>query len=207
MFSMSSTERRLPRRLFFARRGVGPLLQRDYWGLIDACRLTPEELVDFVACHFEKFVPAEAARFTRTNPPRRALSVGEDVDVRIRGAGNNQVRVIHVDARSFTLGTIEGHPEAGRITFGAYRNDYGDVVFHIRSRARASSRRNYAGFLALGEALQTNCWTGFVNAVACAAGDCVVGPIHAVTTRLRREERDDDARAAPTFFARGRRDG
>lgn len=204
---LSSDKRRLPRRLFFARRGIGPLLQRDYWGLIDSCRLTPEELVDFVACHFEKFVPEEAARFTRPDPPHRALSVGEDVDVQITGAGNNRVRVLHTDARSFTFGTIEGHPEAGRITFGAYRNAYGDVIFHIRSRARASSRKNYAGFLALGEAMQTNCWTGFVNAVACSTGNCVVGPIHAVTTTLSGEERDDDAQATPTFYARGQRDG
>ena len=48
--------------------------------------------------------------------------------------------------RSLTLGTLEGHPEAGRITFGAYRNDDGDVVFHIRSRARSSTLFNYVGF-------------------------------------------------------------
>ena len=30
-----------------------------------------------------------------------------------------------------TLGTLEGHPEAGRITFGAYRNERGDVVGNV----------------------------------------------------------------------------
>lgn len=200
---MSSDKERSPRRLFFARRGIGPLLQRDYWALIDSCRLTPEELVDFVACHFEQFVPPDAARFTRNDATRRPLSLGEEVEVRIPGAGYNRVRVLHVDAQSFTFGTIRGHPEAGRITFGAYRNALRDVVFHIRSRARASSRKNYAGFLALGESMQTNCWTGFVNAVACAAGDCVIGSIHAVTTTLSGEERDDEAQVTPTFFARG----
>lgn len=203
MSTRDSTKRRLAGRLFFARRGVGPLLQRDYWGVVRACRWSPEEVVAFVARRFEQFAPPESARFSRPNARSEALEPGEVVDVRIVGAGDFQVRVLHADRLSFTLGTLTGHPEAGRITFGAYRNAYGDVLFHIRSRTRASSRKNYAGFLALGEVLQTNCWTEFVNAVACTAGEGVVGSIQATTTKLLGEESDDLARHAPTFVARG----
>lgn len=195
--------KRLVRRLLPARAGVGPLLQRDYWGLIDKCRLTPAQVLDLVACRFEAFAPSEVASFRRFTPLGQPLAVGDDLEVRIPGSGTALVRVLHVDRQSLTLGTVEGHPEAGRITFGAYRNDYGDVLFHIRSRARSSSRLLYAGFLALGEAMQTNCWTGFVNAVACTAGEGVIGYVHAVTTKLGRDEAEHDATHTPTYFARG----
>ena len=57
---------------------------------------------------------------------------------------------------------LTGHPEAGRITFGAYRTVDGDVVFHIRSRACSSSLFNYLGFLVGGDPMQTATWTDFV---------------------------------------------
>lgn len=197
-------ERRLTRRLLPARLGVGPLLQRDYWAVIDRCRLTPAEVIDLVACRFEAFAPAEVVHFARHGPPGQPLAPGDELDVHIAAAGLFAVRVLHVDERSLTLGTVEGHPEAGRITFGAYRNDFGDVLFHIRSRARSRTRLHYAGFLALGDAMQTACWTGFVNAVANTTGDGVVGFVHATTSRLARDDDEGGAAHAPTFVARGR---
>jgi hypothetical protein len=113
------------------------------------------------------------------------------------------VRVVHRDAQSLTLGTLAGHPEAGRITFGAYRNDYRDVVFHIRSRARSSTQLRYAGFLAGGESLQTLAWTDFVAAVAFTFGDGVIGAIHADTRRIPDEPDDPRVACGPTFRAEG----
>ena len=119
-------------------------------------------------------------------------------------AGDCRVRVIHRDRNSLTLGTLEGHPEAGRITFGAYRNDRGDVIFHIRSRARASSDLRYAGFVALGEPMQTTTWTDFIDRLAHIAGDGVIGAIHADTSEVTDDEAEDPAAiCAPTFAARG----
>ena len=56
-------------------------------------------------------------------------------------AFKTRVRVVDTNSLSLTLATDDGHPEAGRITFGVYPNDEGDIVFHIRSRARSGSKR------------------------------------------------------------------
>ncbi|HEY0713601.1 MAG TPA: hypothetical protein VGF45_13060, partial [Polyangia bacterium] len=91
----------------------------------------------------------------------------------------------------------------GRITFGAYRNDAGDVVFHIRSRARSSSQVNYVGFLTAGDPMQTTTWTDFVGSVARSFGKGVVGRIHSETeTKEETASASEDA-CAPTFLAVG----
>jgi hypothetical protein len=191
---------RLLRNVMPASQGAGPLLQRDYWAVVEASRLRPSEVAALVAREFEAFAPEELVRFARTCEPGRALAVGDELDIEIRMAGECGVRVVHTDACSLTLATLEGHPEAGRITFGAYRNEQGDVVFHIRSRARASDRARYLGFLMMGEAMQTNTWVDFTNAVANRAGTGVRGEIHASTEEI--DDEPPEAAALPTFLAR-----
>ncbi len=187
--------------LSVARTGFGPLLQRDYWGVIRACRLGPSQVMAVVERHFERFVPEELVVFRRARAGPR-LEPGDRLDLRIAGAGAAAVAVVHKDAQSLTLATLRGHPEAGRITFGAYRNRRGDVVFHIRSRARSSSRLRLLGFLGAGEPMQTRSWVDFVNRVAALTGGGVLGWIHAETRRLQ-DEPDEVVRAAPTFRAQG----
>lgn len=183
--------------------GAGPLYQRDYWAVIRGCRESPSRVADLVARRFPHFAPPELVRFRRLDGDGdRALEVGDEMDVDIRGAGRFGVRIVHRDAASLTLATLRGHPEAGRITFGAYRNARGDVIFHIRSRARSSTERMYLGYRVLGEAMQTNVWADFINRVAARVGEGVVGYIHAERRRLRELPPDADAIAAPTFIAR-----
>ena len=191
--------------LVVASDGSGPLLQRDYWAVIAGCRLAPSELAELVAANFATFAPEALVHFRPSGETTAAqpLSVGDELDVSIRLAGSCRVRVVHRDRNSLTLGTVEGHPEAGRITFGAYRNDGGDVVFHIRSRARASSELRWAGFVAAGEPMQTTTWTDFIDRLAHTAGDGVAGVIHAETCEID-DETDDPATAhSPTFVAVG----
>jgi hypothetical protein len=181
--------------------GTGPLLQRDYWAVLDGCPLTPAEVVRLVSEHFPRFAPEDVVRFSRERAAV-PIAVGEELGVSIAGAGGCEVRAIHVDDQSFTLATMRGHPEAGRITFGAYRNEHGDVLFHIRSRARSSDGLRYVGFLGIGEAMQTRAWTAFVNRVAVAASRGVVGAIRAETCHCE-DEPDEDAFCRPTYEARG----
>jgi hypothetical protein len=183
--------------------GYGPLLQRDYWAVISRSRMKPSEIMDWVGRHFSEFSPRDRAVFSRAKeglPPK----LGEQIRVKILGAGSFRVKVLHRSKNSFTLGTISGHPEAGRITFGAYRNSLGDVVFHIRSRARSSARLSFLGFRMVGEAMQTHTWTDFVNNVALSAGDGVIGYVHAETEILPERFRDNpsDKKFGPTFVAR-----
>ncbi|HLV22226.1 MAG TPA: DUF1990 family protein [Polyangiaceae bacterium] len=186
-----------------ASRGAGRYLQRDYWAVIDQCRVRPSELMQTVRERFGEFSPAELARFEREPGETGPLRGGEELWVHIPLTPRCAVRVVHTDAQSLTLATLPGHPEAGRITFGAYRNARGDVVFHIRSRARSGSRAMFAGFLAVGESMQTNTWTDFVSTVASTFGSGLIGPIHAETQRLARRTATAEDPSAPTFRAEG----
>jgi len=207
--TQTDTESREADELLLPEDGAGPLLQRDYWGLIKNSQRSPSELMEWVARRFPEFAPAELCVFERVgvepSPSGEAppLGVGDELTVKIQGAGTFGVRVIHKDAQSVTLATLPGHPEAGRITFGAYRNELGDVIFHIRSRARSGSTFHYVGFVAGGEAMQTNTWTEFVLRAAASAGEGVVGAIHAETTQLEGEPDDGDPEHGPTFVAKG----
>jgi hypothetical protein len=189
--------------LLLADQGVGPLLRRDYWAVIDRCRLSPSALMRHVALHFADFAPEKLVVFDRSLHPGAPLALGDELHVRIRGAGSFGVRMVHQDAQSFTLATLPGHPEAGRITFGAYRNRRGDVIFHIRSVARSGSRLHYLGFRMAGEPMQTNTWTEFVNRAALTFGEGVIGPVHAETLKLRWRPGQEDCPECPTYLARG----
>jgi len=182
--------------------GSGPLLQRDYWGVIAGSRLSPREIIDLVAEKFPEFPPPELVKFRLADGCESPLEVGDELEIDIRLAGSCAVRVVHRDANSITLGTLEGHPEAGRITFGAYRNERGDVVFHIRSRARASGVAKYLEFLAGGDPMQTNTWVDFINAVSMTVGSGIVDGIRVEQTEVDDEDADADP-TTPTFEARG----
>lgn len=181
--------------------GAGPMLQRDYWAVIRGCTCGPAEVSELVRTRFKDFPPQELVVFTREGDQAGPLQVGDRLGVKITGAPDTAVCVIHADDFSLTLGTVAGHPEAGRITFGAYPNSRGDVIFHIRSRARASSPLHLTGFVAAGEPMQTNTWTDFVDRLAHTVGEGVIGPIHADTREVE-PERADEAMDAPTFIAR-----
>lgn len=182
-----------------ATRGAGPLLQRDYWAVLTRCSLTPSELIDRVKAEFCTLPPASLVRFDAPDGVRQDALI----DIHIAPAQRCGVKVIHEDRNSVTFATVEGHPEAGRITFGAYRNDAGDVIFHIRSRARSTSMATRLGFLALGEAMQTNTWADFIRNTAALAGAPIADVIHADTTEVDETPDDAEPLRMPTFIAAG----
>lgn len=182
--------------------GCGALLQRDYWGAIAECRVSPVQLMDDLRARFCEFPPPELVKFSRSGERGKPLEVGDELDIVIRMTAECRVRVVARDARSVTLATLSGHPEAGRITFGAYRHESGSVVFHIRSRSRAGSNLFSAGFAAIGEAMQTNTWVEFVQAVASTYGSGVLGETNAETEQVE-PKADDDSVTKPTFIAEG----
>lgn len=180
--------------------GTGPLLERDYWAVIRSAKLDAAELINVLCTRFTELAPEDLVRFA--SPAGRPLELGDEMSVRIAGAGDCRVRLVHRDRQSLTLATLRGHPEAGRITFGAYPNRRGELVFHIRSRARASSWIRLLGFLLAGDPMQTNTWTDFVNRVAGTVGGGVAGTVHVEKRRVQPEP-GDHAVDRPTFLARG----
>ncbi|HEY0705720.1 MAG TPA: DUF1990 family protein [Polyangia bacterium] len=199
----SSQTSELQEGLLTACDGCGPLLQRDYWAVIDGCTLSPPVLIQTVAERFMELPPEDLVTFTREPGAQGPLVLGEEIMVRIRMAGACRVRLVHRNEQSLTLATLPGHPEAGRITFGAYRNDAGDVIFHIRSRARSSTHANYVGFLTAGDPMQTATWTDFVASVANSFGNGVVGRVYAETETKDEGALVNEDACSPTFLAVG----
>ena len=134
-----------------ASQGHGPLWQRDYHAQVMGCQSTPEQFIAMIRDDFPAFSPSELAAFT--NEKSTPLEVGDEMKVFIQGYGECGVRVVHLDARSLTLRTLQGHFEAGRITFGAYYQD-GNLIFRIRSRARSTDRLRHVGYQLIGKKLQ-----------------------------------------------------
>lgn len=180
-----------------ASKGAGPLLQRDYWGVFSECDMKPSEVMARVKSHFCELPPTALVTFVAAN----GVSLGAELDIVITPGQDCRVRVTHEDAQSLTLGTLEGHPEAGRITFGAYRNRAGAVVFHIRSRARSADTARLLGFLAIGEAMQTDTWTDFINNTAALLHARIDGAIRAETAEV--DQVPEDEQACPTYLAVG----
>lgn len=209
MSTASAATEALTRDLQPARAGKGPLLQRDYWAVIEAARARPSQIVDDLCRRFHEFAPPELCAFSRTGEgsPENPLEIGDELEVAITGAGTFRVRMVAREPQSLTLATLRGHPEAGRITFGAYRNQQGAVIFHIRSRARSSDGLRYLGYLVAGEPMQTNTWTDFVKAVANTFGEGVAGAVQVETTPVTGKDADQDEDevqlCTPTFRAEG----
>jgi len=170
--------------------GTGPLLQRDYVVVIAGTAWSPERLIEMLRSDFPRFSPAELARFTRPAGERHPLRVGDTMHIHIRGTGDCAVVVSHVDDRSFTLQTLQGHPEAGRITFGAHRDAAGHLVARIRSRSRISSPHHYVGYKLIGKRAQTHAWVTFLERAATACGGRVLGGVMISTDEVTETEPD-----------------
>lgn len=158
--------------------------------------------MEMLRARFWEFSPAELAAFRRTDAGNKPLVLGDEMTVSIRGTGSFGVRIIDVAVQSFTIATLRGHPEAGRVTFGAYCNSHNDVVLHIRSRARSSSRLRLLGFLVAGEPMQTSVWCELINRLAADVGDGVIGALTASKKSVQENETDRDG-TCPTFIATG----
>lgn len=182
-----------------AAHGAGSLLQRDYWAVFATCDKTPSEVMTHVKSRFCEFPPSALVTFSAPN----GAALDAELDIVITPAQGCRVRVLHEDAQSLTLGTLEGHPEAGRITFGAYRNRARAVIFHIRSRARSADTVRLLGFLAVGEAMQTDTWTDFINNVAASLDVRIEGAIRAETSAVDEVPEDGPDQRCPTYLAVG----
>jgi hypothetical protein len=154
--------------------------------------------MDLVRASFCDLPPSSLVQFVAPD----GVGHGARLEILIRPGQQCAVEVIHENAQSITFGTVDGHPEAGRITFGAYRNAAGAVLFHIRSRARSTTAMKRMGFLAIGEAMQTNTWADFIRSVA-ALTHSSIDAIHADTTAVDERADDDEPLRLPTYLAVG----
>lgn len=179
--------------------GYGPLLERDYRASFVG-KATPEDVMTAIRVHFPDFAPPETAVFRRCVDGCDPLRVGDEMDIHIKLLGMCKVRVVHLNPQSLTLRTLDGHPEAGRITFGAGLDDQGRTHFRILSRTRQGGFLPYLGYLLVGKQLQSRCWIKFISKLAETLNVEVFEKTVHVSTRKTRETRADRGeRDAPTF--------
>lgn len=197
----SSERGALTEGLQLASQGRGPLLQRDYWCVIRESRFGPVDLMSFVRSNFSRIPPEQLAEFGDPESQGGALELGDEMQIRLPGAGKVAVRVVHLTPLTMTVATLQGHPVAGRITFGSYRNARGDVIFHIRSRSRSASVVHHLGHLVAGEPMQSTTWTDFLDRLSHMAGQGVIGVIHEESTRVPEDAEARDSPLSPTFTA------
>jgi hypothetical protein len=156
-------------------------------------------MVELIRRDFPRFAPDLLAKFSGPPDEGRPLEVGDTMHVRITGSGHAAVLVTHRDERSLTVRTLEGHLEAGRNTFGAYYDEVGRLVGHVRSRSRIRDYPRMAQYWLGGKAAQTTIWVTFLKRLAEACGGEVVGDVRVSTEEVPDSPEDLGQEDGPTY--------
>jgi hypothetical protein len=164
-------------------RGTGPLYHRLFTVDITGASRTPAQLVAELAADLNKAVPGEVASVESPSTGSKGLHLGKSLTVRIPGPWNGPVRVVHHDATSFRLATLNGHMEAGQIEFRA-REHPNRLRFEIETWARAATPTVNLLYtrLWIAREIQLNMWVRFCLSAARLAGG---HPHHGITIRTR----------------------
>ncbi|HET9899340.1 MAG TPA: DUF1990 family protein [Streptosporangiaceae bacterium] len=162
--------------------GVGPMLHRSYAVKIVRSDLNPAALIELAGANLTQASP-EMAVFRKTSGDQGPVRQGDEFVVRMPGPWDGPVRVVHRDATSFRLATLDGHLEAGQIEFRV--SSAGNALrFEIESWARAGDRLADVLYnkLRLAKEIQLNMWSHFCVRIAALAGG---RPQAGVTIRTR----------------------
>ena len=174
--------------------GVGPLYRRSYRIAFTDSTMTPEQVVATLRRDINAATPEAMARFEdgsadgETDP----IEVGNEYVVYLPGPWNGPVRVVDADATSFTLMTLDGHMEAGQITFRARSHDRFDwTVFEIESFARSGNRLFHVLYdrVPLASEIQLHMWAEFCARVVGLAGGVVMTSVE-MDTDIIEEDTD-----------------
>lgn len=176
--------------------GHGPLFFRSYTIDFVAAQLGAEALMEQVKTDLERFSPRMLAHFEKSKGDPKVMRPGDEYHITILGPWNGSVRVVETTPTSFTFVTLEGHPEAGQITFSLdpHPSRRDALRFEICSWAR--SRDMLVGLTykeaGVGKEVQKNAWATFCERVAEAGGGERLGDVTVVT-----EERSFDGEVIP----------
>jgi hypothetical protein len=176
--------------------GVGKLFYRRYSVTIDQPQINEAALLKQIELNFPDFSPKVLADFTKTRGDRHTLRVGDEFNIGILGPWDGKVRVSEVKRNSFTFVTLEGHPEAGQITFAVVPDPGrpGALRFEINSWARSRDALVNLSYeqMKIGKEVQKNVWTIFCENVVAASGGKQAGEVEVIT-----EQRDEEGEVIP----------
>lgn len=154
--------------------GSGPLFHRRYDVLISGSTFSAAALLRLMQRHLSELAPSALAHFEKSQGSEGLARVGDEYDITLLGPWNGRVRVVESTARHFTLVTLDGHPEAGHISFSvapvADSNDTLQVLIESWARARDAIVAVAYGTLGVGKQVQTEVWITFLQRLSALAG-------------------------------------
>jgi anti-anti-sigma factor len=156
------------RRLFGPLQGFGQLWQKTYRIGLRNSTLTPQEVI----ASWKQSVPKLKPPQKRFYPSSIGITPNELVLIDAQTAGgpiSTGVMVLYAGAKSFTLMTPAGHPEAGWVTFSSYVED-GCTFAQVEVMARAGDPLYELAFRLAGSKLQDQIWTHVLTALAAQLG-------------------------------------
>ncbi|HEV2820689.1 MAG TPA: DUF1990 family protein [Solirubrobacteraceae bacterium] len=151
--------------------GTGPLFHRRYRAYVQGARLSPEELFAVLQADPDRAAPREFASFQKVVGDEGAMRVGDEFVVRMPGPWDGPVRVLEVTPTSFRLHTLDGHLEAGQISFSGRERD-GLLAVEIEAWARSGDRLSNLLYtrLRMAKEVQMHMWVSYLERIVELSG-------------------------------------
>ncbi len=144
--------------------GFGQLIQKVYTLTIKDTNISPEDCMLELKNNFAAFQPS----FNKFYPLGAGIEPGEITLIESMTPGGpvaTGVMILYSDDLSFTFMTPEGHPEAGFVSFSAFRNDIGTIT-QIAGLTRANDPLFELAFHTLGSKIQKGIWIHVLTSLA-----------------------------------------
>ncbi len=154
--------------------GSGALIHRQYEVVLPLHALQASDLLRLMQRHLTELAPTALAEFEKSAGSETVFAVGDEYDITMLGPWNGRVRVCDLTANAFTLITLDGHPEAGHITFTAEDHSGGERKARVRieswARARDAVVNTAYATLGIGKQVQAEVWITFLQRLGALAG-------------------------------------
>ncbi len=174
--------------------GSGALFHREYAVRLTGTGLSSGRVLRLIHRHMTDLAPSPLAHFEKTAGHDGLLRVGDEYDITMLGPWNGKVRVSESSLEHFTLVTLEGHPEAGHITFRVATDDDkpDTLTVLIESWARARDAVVHAAYatLGIGKQIQTEVWITFLQRLAALTGMDGTPEVRILTEELATDPHD-----------------
>ena len=185
-----------------AETGTGALYHRRYTILLTGTGLTAGAALRLIHRHMTELVPSPLAHFEKSAGTDGLLRVGDEYEITMLGPWNGKVRVTESALEHFTLVTLDGHPEAGHITFRVVADENASDTLHveIESWARARDAVVHAAYatLGIGKQIQTEVWITFLQRLGTLAGMSTTPEVQITTDKLPSDTLEAASRTDPS---------
>ena len=157
-----------------ASRGAGPLIHRRYEVELPDRAISRDIVLHLMQLHLTELAPSALADFQKSEGSDTVFRIDDEYEITMLGPWNGSVRVAEITSDSFTLVTLDGHPEAGHITFSVHEDAVASSTLRVVIESWARSRDALVavayGTLGIGKQVQTEVWVTFLQRLAELAG-------------------------------------